>query len=208
MRVVRQNKDPCIRTGFVTKDDAVTSNWKMSLSVDIFTFSLPAQFFNRSFPLYLGITEEDEVVHKTSRKISVNRQSEAEEKNECVFQRLYVGSVRMSVDETKWPREGMFIHLQLIISRLNTHQRSWQFDELPYRILVRQFRNKKNSCCSWRSNAPGKPVVARATMPYICPCGHKRDDLNSIPGREYNKLSTFRIIPSPISIKSGTGGLY
>jgi len=38
-----------------------------------------AQFFNTSFPLYLGITEEEEV-QKTSRKISVNRQSETEEK--------------------------------------------------------------------------------------------------------------------------------
>jgi hypothetical protein len=87
----------------------------MALSVDIFMFSLAAQFFNRSFPLHLGITEEAEV-QKTSRKISVNRQSEVEKKNDCVFQRLSVGSVCMSVDETKRPREGMFIHLQLIIS--------------------------------------------------------------------------------------------
>lgn len=69
----------------------------MALSVDIFMFSLSAQFFNRSFPLHLGIKEEEEV-QKTSRKISVNRQSEAEKKKECVFQRLSVGSVRMSVD--------------------------------------------------------------------------------------------------------------
>jgi hypothetical protein len=74
----------------------------MALSVDIFMFSLPTQFFNRSFPLHLGITEEE--VQKTSRKIPVNMQSQVEKKNKCVFQRLSVGSVRMSVDETKWPR--------------------------------------------------------------------------------------------------------
>jgi hypothetical protein len=80
-------------------------------------FSLPAQFFNMSFPLHLGITEEEEEeeVQTTSRKISVNRQSEAEK-----IKRVRVSeTVRwfgLRVRNEKWPREGMSIHLQLIIS--------------------------------------------------------------------------------------------
>ena len=168
--------------------------------------SLPAQFFNTSFPLHLRISEQDEV-QKTPRTISVNRQSEAEKKKECVFLRLSVGSVCVSVDETKWPREGMFIHLQLIISWLNTHPEKL----VVWRISLSDTCSPVQgggSCYSWRSNAPGNPVTARATMPYICPCGYKQDDLNSIPGRAYNKLSTSRIILVPIPIKPGTGDLY
>jgi hypothetical protein len=80
-------------------------------------FSLPAQFFNISFPLHLGITEEDEEVQKTSRKISVNRQSEAEKKKRvCVSETVRWFGLRVRGMKRKWPREGMFIHLQLIIS--------------------------------------------------------------------------------------------